>query len=205
MAHSLPSLGILVSGFGSNLQAILDACAQGKLPAKVSLVISDQAQAYALQRAQQSNVPVLLCEKGTLSKIEFEQKMLEALQKASVDWIVLAGFMRILSQHFLSFFPQRVINLHPSLLPAFPGLNSIERAWEEGVKYTGCTVHLVDEGCDTGPILDQRVISVESCLDLEDLKKKIHEAEHELLVSTLLKLLTSKLSIKGKRTFFSHV
>lgn len=174
-------LGVLVSGNGSNLQAILDAISSRFLQADLRIVISDNPKAYAIERAQKANIPFVIIEKKNFeNKHLFEKALVSALKNAEVNWVVLAGFMKILSKDFLQEFPNRVINIHPSLLPAFPGLHAIDQAWNHGVKVTGCTVHLVDEGCDTGPILGQTAVLIESEDDLESLTKKIHKAEHEL-------------------------
>ncbi|MBF0491390.1 MAG: phosphoribosylglycinamide formyltransferase [Deltaproteobacteria bacterium] len=182
-------LGVLVSGNGSNLQAILDAIGSGLLQAELRLVVSDNPKAYALERAQKAGIPFAIIEKKNFeNKTLFEKALISFLKKAEVDWVVLAGFMKILSADFLNEFPSRIVNIHPSLLPTFPGLNAIEQAWNYGVKVTGCTVHLVDEGCDTGPILGQTPVLVEAEDNLESLTKKIHAAEHELYPRVLQNL-----------------
>ncbi len=186
-------LGILVSGNGSNLQAIIDAIASGVLNAKIKVVISDNAKAFAKERAEKAGIPFIVFEKKNFeSKSLFEKSIVSELKNAGVNWVVLAGFMRILTSDFLKEFPNQVLNIHPSLLPSFPGLHAIEQAWKHKVKVTGCTVHLVDEGCDTGPILGQSVVEIEDQDTLESLSEKIHAAEHKLYVKILQKLAVVK-------------
>ena len=182
-------LGVLISGNGSNLQAILDAIASKKLAAKIEVVISDTSSAYGLERAKKAQIPTEIIErKNFLSRSAFEEKLLQTLKSYSPQWIVLAGFMRLLSADFLKSYPNRVLNIHPALLPLFPGMHAIEKAFEQGVTETGCTVHLVDEGCDTGPVLAQKKIEVLKTDNLESLTKKIHAAEHELYPEVLDKI-----------------
>ena len=185
-AHSPLRLGVLVSGTGSNLQAILDAIEAGTLAARVAVVISNRAEAQALSRAQTAGVVALtIAHKNFATRDAFDQALLAALRAAEVSWVVLAGFMRVLTPQFLNAFPGRVINIHPTLLPAFPGVNGVQQALDYGVKVTGCTVHFVDQGVDSGKIIAQRAVAV---LDLDDaatLGARIHAAEHELLVSVL--------------------
>jgi len=180
------SLGVLVSGNGTNLQAILDACAEGSLDARVACVVSNRTDAMALERASRASVPALAIRHQTFENREaFDRALISALREHGAEWIVLAGFMRVLTPEFLRAFPGRVVNVHPSLLPAFPGVNSQRQAFEHGVKVTGCTVHFVDEGVDSGPIIAQRAVDVLPGDDLAALTERIHAAEHELLVSVL--------------------
>ncbi len=182
-------LGILISGNGSNLQAIIDAIASKKLAAKIEVVISDTPSAYGLERAKKAQIPTQVIERKKFStRSAFEEKLLQTLKTYSPQWIVLAGFMRLLSGEFLKSYPNRVLNIHPALLPLFPGMHAIEKAFEQGVKETGCTVHLVDEGCDTGPILAQKTVEVLKTDNLESLTNKIHAAEHELYPEVLNKI-----------------
>jgi phosphoribosylglycinamide formyltransferase-1 len=180
------SLGVLVSGNGTNLQAILDACAEGSLAARVACVISNRTDAMALERASRASVPALAIRHQTFENREaFDRALISALREHGAEWVVLAGFMRVLTPEFLRAFPGRIVNIHPSLLPAFPGVNSQRQAFEHGVKVTGCTVHFVDEGLDSGPIIAQRAVDVLPGDDLAALTERIHAAEHELLVSVL--------------------
>ena len=182
-------LGVLVSGRGSNLGAILDAIADQKLEARVRLVISNRADAPALTRAERAQVATRVISHRDFSTREaFDQALVQALGAAGVEWVVLAGFMRVLTPVFLRAFPGRVINIHPALLPAFPGTHAQQQALDYGVKVTGCTVHLVDEGVDTGPIIGQRVVPVLDDDDEERLAARILEQEHQLLTEVLADL-----------------
>jgi phosphoribosylglycinamide formyltransferase-1 len=179
-------LGVLVSGTGSNLQAILDAIAARTLHASVQVVISNRSDVQALERARLANVPALtIPHKDFASRDAFDQALVNALREAEVDWIVLAGFMRVLTAVLLQAFPGRIINIHPALLPAFPGVDAAKQAFDYGVKVTGCTVHFVDSGVDSGKIIAQRAVAVEAADDLITLGQRIHAAEHELFVSVL--------------------
>ncbi len=179
-------LGVLVSGTGSNLQAILDAIAAGTLHASVQVVISNRPEVQALERARLANVKALtIPHKDFASRDAFDRALVNALREAEVDWIVLAGFMRVLTPVLLQAFPGRIINIHPSLLPAFPGVAAAKQALDYGVKITGCTVHFVDQGVDSGKIIAQRAVAVEKTDDLVTLGQRIHAAEHELFVSVL--------------------
>jgi phosphoribosylglycinamide formyltransferase-1 len=176
----------LVSGTGSNLQAILDAIAAGTLNARVKVVISNRAGVQALERARAAGVSALtIPHKDFPSRESFDRALVSALREAEVDWIALAGFMRVLTPEFLRAFPGRIINIHPALLPAFPGVDAAQQALDYGVKITGCTVHFVDQGVDSGKIIAQRAVLVEAGDDLATLAGRIHGAEHELFVAVL--------------------
>jgi phosphoribosylglycinamide formyltransferase-1 len=180
------NLGVLVSGNGTNLQAILDAIARGALDARVRCVVSNKGEAGALERARAAGVPaVFISHKAHPTREAFDEAVLAALREHEVDWVVLAGFMRLLTPGFLRAFGGRVVNVHPALLPAFPGVNAVGQALAHGVKVTGCTVHFVDEGVDSGPIIAQRAVVVEDGDDEASLAARIHRAEHELFVSVL--------------------
>jgi phosphoribosylglycinamide formyltransferase 1 len=186
MSQNPVELGVLVSGTGSNLQAILDAIAEGTLNAKVSVVISNKPKVPALERARRAGVPALtIPHKDFPSREAFDRALVTALAEAGVTWVVLAGFMRVLTPEFLSAYPGRIINIHPSLLPAFPGVDAAKQALEYGVKLTGCTVHFVNRGVDSGKIIAQRAVPVQASDDLTTLNARIHAAEHELFVSAL--------------------
>lgn len=191
-------LGVLISGRGSNLQAILDAVAQGQLDADVELVIANRANAAGLSRAEQAGVATRVIDhKAYPGRAEFELALVEALREREVDWVVLAGFMRILTARFIKAFPQRVLNIHPSLLPCFPGLDAQRQALDYGVRLTGCTVHLVDEGVDAGPILSQAVVPVRSGDTRDSLAQRLLPHEHRLLVSTLQWIADGRLEISS--------
>ncbi len=185
------NLGILGSGRGSNFVAIADAIASGKLTARIKLVASDLSSALILQEAQKRSLPVYHCPASafkTKLEPEIEEQLSEALKKAGVDWVVLAGYMRVLKQPLLQAFKGRIINIHPSLLPAFPGLHAWEQALKAGVRETGCTVHWVDETVDGGAIIDQVRVPVLPGDTAATLHQRIQVAEHALLPSVLQRL-----------------
>jgi phosphoribosylglycinamide formyltransferase 1 len=179
-------LGVLVSGSGSNLQAILDAIAGGQLDAEVAVVVSNRADALALDRARRAGVAAeVILHGGFPSREAFDEALVRALSLHGVEWVVLAGFMRLVTPVLLGAFPRRVLNIHPALLPSFPGTHAQAQALAYGVRVTGVSVHIVDVGTDTGPIVAQTPVSVEPDDTLESLTARIHAAEHTLLVSVL--------------------
>lgn len=191
-------LGVLVSGQGTNLQAVLDAIAGQQLDARVRLVISNQAGAPALGRAERAGVPTLvLSHRSFTSREAFDQKLVEALTEAGVGLVVLAGFMRMLTPVFLRAFPGRIVNVHPSLLPAFPGVRAQAQALAHGVKLTGCTVHFVDDGVDTGPIIAQRAVPVLDDDSVESLTARILEQEHLALVEALSLIASDRVELSA--------
>ncbi len=189
------ALGVLVSGNGTNLQAILDAIAAGRLDARVALVISNKADVPALGRAARAGVTsTVISHKNQPSREAFDAELVRALREAGVEWVVLAGFMRVLTPVFLDAYAGRIVNVHPALLPAFPGVNAQRQALEHGVKISGCTVHFVDAGVDTGPIIAQRAVPVLPGDDEAALSERIHAAEHELLVEVLSDIARGKVA-----------
>jgi phosphoribosylglycinamide formyltransferase-1 len=192
-------IGVLVSGRGSNLQVLLDAIAAGTLPLHIAVVISDNADAPALQRARTANIPALVVSRADFSSKEgFEDQLTEHLEQAGVQLVVLAGFMRLLSSHFINKWRQRVINIHPALLPSFPGLHAQAQALAYGVKLAGCTVHFVDEGTDTGPIIMQKQVPVYPEDTEETLSARILAQEHLALPEALRLWSADKLAITGR-------
>lgn len=180
------NLGVLVSGSGTNLQSILDAIGEGRLDARVRVVVSNKPGVLALERAARANVPTkVLAHRDYPDRESFDAALVEALREAGVELVVLAGFMRLLTPRFLDAFPGRIVNIHPSLLPAFPGVDSQKQAFDYGVRITGCTVHFVDKGTDTGPIIAQAAVPVLDDDDAESLRRRILEQEHRLLVDAL--------------------
>lgn len=174
-------LGVLVSGRGSNLQSILDAIQAGKIPAEVGVVISDKPDAKALDRAKSRGIPAVCLErKKFANKQEFEAAIIGKLRQHQVELVVLAGFMRILSNNVINAFAGRIMNIHPALLPAFTGLDAQKQAIDYGVKVAGCTVHFVDEGMDTGPIILQQAVPVFDDDTPETLSERILQEEHKL-------------------------
>ncbi len=182
-------IAVLVSGRGSNLQAIIDAIAEGRLQAKIAVVVSNRPAAPALERAKKAGIPTMVVEaRGGEARDTFDTRVVEAIREHRAEWVVLAGFMRIIGNVLLSAFPMRIINVHPSLLPAFPGLNAQAQALRHGVKVSGCTVHYVDGGTDTGPILAQAAVPVLEGDDEQSLSNRILVEEHRLLPAVLQKL-----------------
>jgi phosphoribosylglycinamide formyltransferase-1 len=201
MSTARARLGVLVSGSGSNLQALLDACAQADYPAEVACVVSNVPTAFALERARKAGVPTVVLEhKAFASRAEFDRALGEELRKAGVEWVCLAGFMRLLGADFLAEFPGRVLNIHPALLPAFPGLHAQRQALERGVKIAGCTVHFVDAGTDTGPIIAQAAVPVMPGDDEASLSARILVEEHRLYPLAVRLAVTGKVTIVGTRT-----
>ncbi len=177
----LLKLGVLISGGGSNLQSIIDHIENGILPAQIKMVVSNNPQAYGLTRAKKHGIPcAILNHQDFSSREDFDCEMIRVLQSAGIDLIVLAGFMRILTRSFLQAFEQKIINIHPALLPAFPGTHVQQKALDYGVKFSGCTVHFVDEGVDTGPIIIQSVVPVLPDDDAETLAARILKEEHKI-------------------------
>lgn len=193
-------IGILVSGRGSNLQAIIDSIAEGSLPLEISVVISDIPDAYALERAQKAGLPTVTVDRrACASKAEFEAQINAALVAAGCELVVLAGFMRILSAAFVEKWHQKIINIHPALLPSFPGLHGQRQALEYGVKFSGCTVHFVDAGTDSGPIILQKVVPVLDGDSEDTLAERILTEEHKALPEALRLWAAGCLRIEGRR------
>lgn len=194
------NLTVLVSGRGTNLQAILDATAQGRIKSRVTHVISNKEGAIALERAHKVGVKTIIVpSKGRPAHIFFKE-LIQTLQNISPDLIVLAGFMKILPSEMVSAFEGRMINIHPSLLPAFPGLDAQKQALETGVKVTGCTVHYVNQGCDTGPILIQKTTEVKNDDTLETLSERLLLQEHEALIEAITLIEQHKVILQGRKT-----
>jgi phosphoribosylglycinamide formyltransferase-1 len=192
-------VGVLVSGAGTNLQALLDAQARGALaPAEIAVVVSNVRDAPALARAAAAGVPAELVEHGGLARAAFEIRLLDALARHAVDAVVLAGFMRVLTAQFVERFPLRIINTHPSLLPAFPGVDAAAQALAYGVKLTGCTVHFVDTTVDGGPIIAQVAVAVADGDDARTLHARIQREEHRLLPIVVQRLAAGQLSCQGR-------
>ena len=197
-------IGILGSGKGTNCQAIIDAIEAGKLNAKVGCVISDFEDAYILTRARNHNIPAEYISGAPFkTKLdgEAEQKYIATLQRYNVEVVALAGFMRMIKRNMLNAFPSRIINIHPSLLPAFPGIESWKQALQYGAKITGCTVHFVDEGMDTGPIILQEAVPILDNDTPETLHARIQQVEHKLYPQALQLLAEGRLRIEGRRVF----
>jgi phosphoribosylglycinamide formyltransferase-1 len=193
------NLGVLASGRGSNLGAILRAQAEGELPARVAVVVSDRPEANVLDLARRHGVPALCVEPGRDRRDAFEARIASCLERHRVDLVCLAGFMRVVGPGLLGRYPGRILNIHPSLLPAFPGRDAQRQAWEHGVKVTGCTVHFVDEGVDTGPIILQRAVAVAEEDDPESLAARILREEHLAYPEAIRLLAQGRLQLEGRR------
>ena len=195
------ALGVLVSGRGSNLQAILDAIHAGRLPlAKVGVVISDNPEAKALLRVRGMGIPTVVLErKAFADRTAYETALADELERHQVDLVVLAGFTRILSACFIQRFPGAIVNIHPSLLPAFPGLDAQGQALRYGVKVAGCTVHFVDEGMDSGPIILQEAVPVELGDTTQTLADRILHVEHRLYPRAIALFCEERLEIEGRQ------
>lgn len=194
------NIGVLISGRGSNLQAIIDSCEKGEIPAKVTVVISNNPTAYGLERAKKHNLPaIVINHKDYSDKNTYELEIVKVLQKYKIDLVCLAGYMRIVGEVLLKHFPQKIINIHPALLPSFPGLHAQKQALEHGVKISGVTVHFVDSGCDTGPIILQTAVQVMDDDTEETLSLRILEQEHKIYPQAIKLLCERKLKIEGRK------
>lgn len=193
-------LGVLISGNGSNLQAIIDACESGKIPAKVAVVISNNPDAFGLKRAKRHKIPaVAIDHRAFADRNTYELEIVKVLQQHGVELVCLAGYMRIVGEVLLQHYRGKMINIHPSLLPAFPGLHAQRQALEHGVLITGCTVHYVDEGCDTGPIIIQSAVPIKEKDDEVVLSDRILQQEHQIYPEAIRLIAEDKLIIEGRR------
>ncbi|MEG6617288.1 phosphoribosylglycinamide formyltransferase [Peptococcaceae bacterium 1198_IL3148] len=194
------ALGVLASGRGSNLQSIIDACEQGDLGAEVKVVISDKQAAYALERAKQHGIDAYYINvKDYPDKTSYEQRIVELLQQYQVQLVCLAGYMRLVGTTMLAAYPQRIMNIHPSLLPNFPGLHAHQQALDYGVKVSGCTVHFVDAGMDSGPIILQACVPVLDNDNEETLSERILEQEHRIYPEAIRLFSEGKLVVKDRK------
>lgn len=183
-------IAVFISGNGSNLQAIIDAIDEGKLDARIAVVVSNTPEAYGLRRAANHTIPtIVVTSKSGESRDHYSARLLEALKPYDPALICLAGFMKLLGHPILQAYPRRIINIHPSLLPAYPGLHVIETAFADQVAETGCTIHYVDSGVDTGPIIAQTRVAIRQGDTLDTLTERIHAAEHALYPATIQKVL----------------
>ncbi|WP_371380695.1 phosphoribosylglycinamide formyltransferase [Sporomusa aerivorans] len=197
-------IGVLASGRGSNLQAIIDAIQAGRLDVKIGVVISDNPEANVLKRMVNYDIPSLCIDRRQFSsRQDFEAAIAEELNIRHVELVVLAGFMRILSRYFIDRFEGKIMNIHPSLLPSFPGENAQQQALEYGAKVSGCTVHFVDEGMDTGPIILQEAVPVLEDDTVEALADRIVHAEHILYPRALALYCEGRLTVAGRRVYIT--
>ena len=193
-------LAVFVSGNGSNLQAIIDSIENNYLAAEISLVLSNVKDAYALERGKNHGLEVVFLDpKIYPNKANYEQKIIDLLLSKSIDLICLAGFMRILGKKFIETFSGKIINIHPSLLPAFPGLDVQKKALEHGAKFSGCTVHFVNEEVDGGPIILQSIVPIHDEDDIKSLSKKILQQEHIIYPEAIRLIIEDNIEISGRR------
>ena len=192
-------LAILLSGRGSNFEAIADSIQQGRLPARIEVVASNLASAPGLEKARRRGLTTLVVPSRGVPREDYDRSLVYELKRHRVDLVCLAGFMRILSPLFIRSFPNRILNIHPSLLPAFPGLHAQRQALEYGVQFSGCTVHLVDEGVDSGPILLQAAVPVLESDDEESLAARILAEEHRLYPQAIGMLVRDEVRLEGRR------
>src|SRR5579863_9586025 len=195
----MKNLGILLSGRGSNFEAIARNVAEGKIPARIAVVVSNLEEAPGLERARQLGLNARFFPSHGKDREAYDREVVATLKEFHVDLVCLAGFMRILSPYFIREFPRRILNIHPALLPSFPGEDAQRQALEHGVKFTGCTVHLVDEGMDTGPIVAQAVVPVRDGDTEATLSARILAEEHRIYSEAICLLLDDQLRIEGRR------
>jgi phosphoribosylglycinamide formyltransferase-1 len=196
---AIKRVGVLISGRGSNLQALIDAQRAGTLGGAIAVVISNVDGVPGLDRARAAGIPALVCPHQGRSREDHDRALVGLLRAHGVDLVCLAGYMRLLSREFLEAFPGRILNVHPSLLPAFPGRDAQRQAWEHGVKVSGATVHMVEEGLDSGPILAQEAVSVAEDDTVERLSARILEAEHRIYPRAVRLVLEGRYEWEGRR------
>jgi len=196
-------LGILISGRGSNLLAIADSIAEGRLDAEIAVVISNRPDAAGIAAARERGLNAQALASKGLDREIYDRQLIEALRRNQVDLVCLAGYMRLLSGYFIREFPMKILNIHPSLLPAFPGLDAQHQALEHGVKVTGCTVHFVDEGLDSGPIIRQAAVPVKDSDTVLSLSARILKAEHRIYSEAIALVISGKFRIEGRRVIAS--
>jgi len=193
-------LGILVSGGGTNLQSIIDHWERGTIDVDIKVVISNVPDAYALRRAEHHGIPSAVVDHREYpARQEFEKELIRILRSYDVELVALAGFMRVLTPHFIREFPMKIVNIHPALLPAFPGTHVQQKALDYGVRFSGCTVHFIDEGVDTGPIIIQAVVPVLPDDTAETLAERILQEEHKIYPQAIQLIAQEKLEISGRR------
>ena len=196
------NIGVLASGRGTNLQAIIESIEEGKIAGEIKIVISDHPDACALKRAQQYLIDTRYIDfKEFKNREEYDKEIIKTLKEKKIELVVLAGYMRILSTYFIRTYKNKIMNIHPALLPSFPGLHSQKQAVEYGVKISGCTVHFVDEGIDSGPIILQKAVEVSDDDTEESLAEKILKEEHQIYPRAIQLFSEGRLFIKGRRVF----
>lgn len=193
-------IGVLASGRGSNFQAIIDGIREGEIDGKVVVLVTDNPEAKAIERARENGIPAEIVERKKFgAREEMDRRIAEILKEKKVDLVVLAGYMRIISKELLEPFRNRMINIHPALLPSFPGLDAQKQAFEHGVKVSGCTVHFVDEGTDTGPIIEQTPVYIGDCKDAHEVADRILPYEHRTMRKVVANFSKGKYIVEGRR------
>ncbi|WP_276915870.1 phosphoribosylglycinamide formyltransferase [Parvibacter caecicola] len=193
-------IGVLLSGSGTNLQAIIDAIAAGQVNAEIVSVVSSRPDAFGIRRAEAAGIPVLVLNRAVYAVPEAADALIvENMRAAGAEYLVMAGYMRKLTPAVLSAYPDRVLNLHPALLPSFKGAHAIQDAWEAGVKVTGITVHLANEDYDKGPIVAQQAVEVREDDTIETLEERIHQAEHQLYPAVIAAIAEGRMSLDAQR------
>ena len=196
------NIGVLASGRGTNLQAIIEAIEEGKIAGEIKVVMSDNPDAYALKRARQYHIATRYIHfKEFKNREDYDKEIIKTLKENKIELVVLAGYMRILSPYFIRTYKNKIINIHPALLPSFPGLHAQRQTLEYGVKVSGCTVHFVDEGVDSGPIILQKAVEVSDDDTEESLSEKILKEEHQIYPRAIQLFCEGRLMIKGRRVF----
>lgn len=194
------NIAVLCSGNGTNLQAIIDNVNKGHIPAKIALVLSDEKKAFALERAGKAGIEtVTLDKKDYKTREDFDREAAKQLKKRNIELVVLAGFMRLLSPTFIKEYRNRIMNIHPALLPSFKGAHAIKDALDHGVKITGVTVHFVDEDLDNGPIILQRAVEIKDGDSEEALLERVHEEEHEIYSEAIKLFVEGKIKVEGRK------
>jgi len=193
-------IAVLVSGGGTNLQAIIDACERGEIPCRVALVLSNKEDAYGLVRAKKHGIPTeVVRHRDFPSREAFDERLVETIRRSGAELVCLAGFMRVLTPVFVRAFPNRILNIHPALLPSFPGTHAQKQALEYGVRFSGCSVHFLDEGVDTGPIIVQAVVPVYDDDTEDSLGSRILTQEHRIYPMAIRLFFEGRLKIEGRR------
>ena len=196
----MTKIGILISGRGSNMMSIVAACGTGTIPGEVALVVSNRADAAGIQWAEEHGLATaILSHKDFTNREDHDRAIVGRLVEVGVEWVCLAGYMRLLSQPFIEAFPNRILNIHPALLPSFPGLHAQKQAFEYGVKTTGCTVHFIDSGVDTGPIVLQESVSVMEDDDEESMSKRILAVEHKIYSQAIRLFFENRLKLRERK------
>ncbi|HXQ26438.1 MAG TPA: phosphoribosylglycinamide formyltransferase [Candidatus Acidoferrales bacterium] len=198
-------IGVLLSGRGSNFEALAESVAAGRIPnAKISIVVSNRENAPGIEKARARGIEVRVIPSKGLEREAYDKMVVAALQEKNVDLVCLAGYMRLLSPYFVKTFPNRILNIHPSLLPAFPGLEPQRQALEHGAKFSGCTVHFVDENLDAGPIILQAVVPIEDGDTPETLAERILREEHRIYSEAVKLVLEGRVRVEGRRVLLAR-